>query len=99
MPGHAHASPEELRGFNGILSHRPTANPDTPKESTRARGDIKPTFLQKELAKFVHTAPKYPKNTWAWLALPVKGLYRGFTDPAKSLCGDFLRAKRAMWPF
>jgi hypothetical protein len=56
-------------------------------------------FLQKELAKFVHTAPKYPKNTWAWLALPVKGLYRGFTDPAKSLCGDFLRAKRAMWPF
>ena len=58
----AAGSPEELRGFNDVLSHRHTANPDTPKESTRARGDFKSMFLQKELAKFVHTAPKYPKK-------------------------------------
>ena len=76
-------SPEELRGFNDVLSHRHTANPDTPKESTRARGDFKSMFLQKELAKFVHTAPKYPKNTWAWLALPGKGLYRPSQETLK----------------
>jgi len=68
-----------------LINHRPTANPNTPTASTRARVDIKPTFLQLELAKFVHTAPKYAKNLLGLACFTGKGLNRGFTDPAKGL--------------
>ena len=74
--------PEELRGFNDVLSHRPTANPDTPKASTRARVDIKPTFLQKELAKIRSYRPEIRQKT---LGPSLLYQLKGFTDPARGL--------------
>ena len=75
------------RRNNGVfndLNHKPTANLDT--ASTKAPVYIKPASLQLELAKSVHTASIYAKNHLGLVAcFTGKGLYRGFTDPARGL--------------